>query len=135
MIETLRQTRGGRPPQPPHVTYFVVELLDTVARTRPRELNNTNKKAVGSIGSSGGDDAGLRDSSAAVVGNDSGSVDDDTVREAAVQMLTTLYCGACPGFDVDDDNNTLRIHILQRLRRLCMLPGEARLVEVAKQVT
>ena len=34
---------------------------------------------------------------------------------------------------MDDDGNDVRAHILKRLRRLCTIPDDARLADVAKQ--
>ena len=44
-----------------------------------------------------------------------------------------MYKGQAPLYDVDDDGNDVRAHILKRLRRLCTIPDDARLADVAKQ--
>ena len=56
-----------------------------------------------------------------------------SLRERAIELLGELYKGQLPMYEVDDDSHDLRAHILRRLRRLCTLPDDARLAEVAKQ--
>ena len=44
-----------------------------------------------------------------------------------------MYKGQAPLYDVHDDGNDVRAHILKRLRRLCTIPDDTRLADVAKQ--
>ena len=55
------------------------------------------------------------------------------VRERAVELLGELYKGHLPLYDVDDSEQRLRVHIIKRLRRLCTVPDDTRLTDVAKQ--
>jgi hypothetical protein len=54
-------------------------------------------------------------------------------REDAVNALKSLYLGKVRGVAFNSKEHTLRGHLLQRLKRLCSVPGDGRLSDAAKR--
>ncbi len=110
--------------EPAHVTYFVIEMLDRIARTP----------------TSDSDPAGASDSDVSVKRDPAASgeaVDPAVVTQAhrvqAMELMSEIYRDAGTRLEVKSANHELRVHILCRLRRLCTLPGGGVLLDTAKQ--
>ena len=97
------------------VTFFVVELLDAIARTRDVSDIVTSETLVRGDATT---DTMLR------VG------DEPLPRARAIKLLAMLFKGECPHLPVD--SRELQARILLALKRLCSLPSNPALVVVAK---
>ena len=98
------------------VTFFVVELLDAIARTRDVSDVTTSESLVRGDATA---DALLRRVAAKPL-----------PRARAIKLLAMVFKGQCPHLPAA--SRPLRAHILLALKRLCQLPSNPALVVVAQ---
>ncbi len=118
--------------EPAHCTFFVVELLDRIARTQTSETG----AAVGAVAVAVAVAVASSMLSLSLLHVNSQSSSSSVMlkqRETAIHLLCEIYRQAGPKFSVDDADNALRVHILRRLRRLCTIPDSLLLVDAAKR--
>ena len=122
-------------PQPVHVTFFVIEMLDAIARRRAAPASAGTRASSPSQAVQTSAAVGVTSAAAAVDVNadDNDAADSLRLRERAIELLGEVYKGETPLFPVADDRSDTRAHILKRLRRLCTIPDDTRLADVAKQ--
>lgn len=122
--------------EPAHVTYFVIEMLDRIARTPTTDCDDIGAESESKVGAS--EMTGGSSSLESVTPQPATRTFDPSAvtkahRVLAMELMSEIYRNARTRLEIKSAGDELRVHILCRLRRLCTLPGGGVLLDTAKQ--